>query len=35
MFVVHINIQVKQEFVEEFKQICIGNAKNNIQEHSL
>jgi len=28
----HINIKVKHEFLEEFKQICIENAKNSIKE---
>lgn len=32
MFVLHINIKVKHEFVEEFKQVCIENAKNSIKE---
>jgi quinol monooxygenase YgiN len=32
MFVMHINIKVKPEFVEEFKQICTDNAKNSINE---
>ncbi len=32
MFVLHINAKVKHEFVEEFKQVCIENAKNSIKE---
>ncbi|MFA5291980.1 MAG: antibiotic biosynthesis monooxygenase [Phycisphaerae bacterium] len=32
MFVVHINIQVRPEYIEEFKQICIENAQNSVKE---
>lgn len=32
MFVMHINIRVKPEFVEEFKQVCVENAKQSIKE---
>jgi autoinducer 2-degrading protein len=32
MFVMHINIKVKHEFVEEFKQVCIENAKQSVKE---
>lgn len=35
MFVVHINIQVKPEFVEEFKQICVENAQNSVKEPGI
>lgn len=32
MFVVHIFVQVKSEYIEEFKKICVGNAQNSVQE---
>lgn len=32
MFVVHIYIQVKPQYIEEFKKICIENAQNSIKE---
>jgi (4S)-4-hydroxy-5-phosphonooxypentane-2,3-dione isomerase len=35
MFVMHINIKVKNEFVEEFKQVCIENAKNSVKEKGI
>lgn len=35
MFVVHINIQVKHEFIEEFKEICIENAKSSVKEPGI
>ncbi|MEN6385826.1 MAG: antibiotic biosynthesis monooxygenase [Phycisphaerales bacterium] len=35
MFVLHINVKVKHEFIEEFKQICIDNAKNSVKESKI
>ncbi len=32
MFVVHINVQVKQEYIEAFKKACVENAQNSIKE---
>lgn len=32
MFIVHINIQIKPEYIAEFKQACIENAKNSVKE---
>lgn len=32
MFIMHIYIKVKQEFIEEFKQVCTENARNSIKE---
>jgi quinol monooxygenase YgiN len=35
MFVVHIYIQVKLEYIEEFKKICVENAQNSVQEPGI
>ncbi len=35
MFVVHIYIQVKPEYIEEFKQICTENAQNSVKEPGI
>ena len=32
MFVLHINVKVKHQFIEEFKQICVDNAKSSVKE---
>jgi autoinducer 2-degrading protein len=32
MFVVHVFIQAKSEYIEEFKKICVENAQNSVQE---
>lgn len=32
MFVVHINVQVKPEYIEAFKKVCIENAQNSVKE---
>ena len=32
MFVVHIYVQVKPEYIEEFKKLCTENAQNSIKE---
>lgn len=35
MLVVHVHVQVKEEFIEEFKTASIENAKNSIQEPGI
>ncbi len=35
MFIVHVFVHVKEEFVEEFKAVTIENAKNSIQEPGI
>ena len=35
MFVVHIYVQVKPEYIEEFKQICVENAQNSVKEAGI
>lgn len=35
MFVVHINIQTRPEYIEEFKQLCVENAKNSVKEPAI
>ncbi len=35
MFVVHINIQIKPEYIEEFKQLCVENAQNSVKEPGI
>ncbi len=35
MFLMHINIKVKREFVEEFKQICVQNAQSSVKEPAV
>jgi quinol monooxygenase YgiN len=35
MFVVYIYIQVKPQFVEEFKKLCTENAQNSIKEPGI
>jgi len=32
MYIVHVHVQVKPDFVNEFKEATIENAKNSIQE---
>jgi len=32
MFVVHIYVQVKPQYIEEFKKVCIENAQNSVKE---
>jgi quinol monooxygenase YgiN len=31
----HINIKVKGEFVEEFKNVCMENAKQSVKEKAI
>ena len=35
MFVVHIFVQAKSEYIEEFKKICVENAQNSVQEPGI
>jgi len=35
MFVLHIHVKVKHQFVEEFKQICVENARNSVKEPAV
>jgi autoinducer 2-degrading protein len=32
MYIVHVHIQVKPEFIDAFKAACLDNARNSIQE---
>ena len=32
MFIVHVQVQVKPECVESFKQATVENARNSVQE---
>ncbi len=32
MFVVHVHVQVKPEFIEAFREASIENARNSLQE---
>ena len=35
MFIVHVHIRVKPEFLEEFKAASIENARNSLQEPGI
>jgi autoinducer 2-degrading protein len=35
MFIVHVNVHVKPEFVEAFKEATIENARNSVQEPGI
>ena len=35
MFVVHVYVHVKQEFVEEFKLAALENARNSVKEAGI
>ena len=35
MFVVHIYVQVKPEYIEEFKKISIENARSSVKEPAI
>lgn len=35
MQIVHVNVQVKPEFVEAFRQATIENARNSVQEPGI
>jgi quinol monooxygenase YgiN len=32
MLIVHVDVQVKPEFIEEFKQTCVANARGSLGE---
>jgi len=32
MFVVHIYVQVKPEYIDAFKEACVENARNSVKE---
>jgi (4S)-4-hydroxy-5-phosphonooxypentane-2,3-dione isomerase len=35
MFVVHVYIQIKPEYIEEFKRICTENATSSVKESGI
>ncbi len=35
MYIVHVHVHVKPEFVEAFKEITIENARNSVQEPGI
>lgn len=35
MFIVHVFCHVKPEFVDEFKALCVENARNSVQEPGI
>lgn len=35
MFIVHVFCHVKPEFVDAFKELCIENARNSVQEPGI
>lgn len=35
MFIVHVHVHVKREFVEAFKEATIENARNSVQEPGI
>lgn len=35
MFVVHVHVQVKPEFIEAFREASIENARNSLQEPGI
>jgi len=35
MYIVHVHVRVKPEFVEEFKAVSIENARNSLQEPAI
>ena len=35
MFIVHVHVQVKPEFVEAFKEATLENGRNSVQEPGL
>jgi quinol monooxygenase YgiN len=35
MLIVHVHVHVKSEYVEAFKQACIENARNSVQEPGI
>lgn len=35
MFIVHVFVHVKPDCIEEFKQACLDNARNSVQEPGI
>lgn len=35
MYIVHVYIQVKEEFIEAFKEVTLENARNSVQEPGI
>ncbi len=35
MYIVHVHVHVKPEFVESFKEITLENARNSVQEPGI
>ena len=35
MYIVHVHVHVKDEFIEEFKQVTIDNASNSVKEAGI
>ena len=35
MFIVHVHVHVKPEFVDAFRQACIENARSSVQEPGI
>ena len=35
MYIVHVHIQVKPEFIEEFKAVSIANARDSLKESGV
>lgn len=35
MYIVHVFCHVKPEFVDEFKALCVENARNSVQEPGI
>ncbi len=35
MFIVHVHVHVKPEFIEDFKEATIENARNSVQEPGI
>jgi len=35
MFIVHVDIRVRPEFVEDFKKACADNAQNSVKEAGI
>lgn len=35
MLIIHVNVNVKPEFIEEFKRVTIENARNSVQEPGI
>ena len=35
MFIVHVHVHVKPEFIEQFRLACLENARNSVQEAGI